>query len=187
MFSISVWLRSKINNSTHNIIYNDFNSQNKLLIGYSKDNNDIKFFNAIIQNNDEYKNTPDSVNLNNTWAHVVFVSQVTSITINSVTSTIFNMPIYVNGNFIQSNDVNVTGTSWNSTSYLRLGADEPGSSRMDGTIDETRLYNRALSPGEVTAREAGWAVTTRSSSTVLYLRALSPLRRRRLSPRPPCP
>lgn len=58
--------------------------------------------------------------------------------------------VYLDGN-IGSNSASMTGPIYNSTDPLRIGADWSGGSRFNGTIDEVKIWNRALSPEEIKA------------------------------------
>ncbi len=57
--------------------------------------------------------------------------------------------IYVDGNLEASGDT-ISGSMTNSH-ILKIGAYYDGTANPNGTIDDVRIYNRALSPGEVAA------------------------------------
>ncbi len=61
--------------------------------------------------------------------------------------------IYENGTLVASGQSSVTGLQVSGTTLPVLGEDQMGS--MNGTIQDARLYNRALSPGAIAALYSG--------------------------------
>lgn len=58
-----------------------------------------------------------------------------------------NLRIYING--VLSSTKAVSGSVQNNTNPLRIGGNVPYGQFFEGSIDEVRLYNRALSAGEI--------------------------------------
>jgi uncharacterized protein YjdB len=81
----------------------------------------------------------------NTWTHVATTYDGTTLR------------VYVNGT--QVNSVAVTGNMAVSTSPLRIGGDSVWGEYFNGTIDEVRVYNRALSTAEIQT-DMNKAITT---------------------------
>src|SRR5207244_13011036 len=71
----------------------------------------------------------------NSWTHL-------AVTYDGAT-----LRLYVNG--IQTAAQAVTGSLLSSTAPLRIGGDAPWGEYFSGTIDEVRVYNRALSAAEI--------------------------------------
>jgi beta-glucanase (GH16 family) len=71
----------------------------------------------------------------NTWTHI-------AATYDGAT-----LRVYVNA--VQAASLAVTGAITTSTSPLRIGGDAPWGQYFSGLIDEVRIYNRALTPGEI--------------------------------------
>ncbi len=71
-----------------------------------------------------------------TWTHVAATYDGTTV------------KFFFNGAFDGSSTGTITSVATNSL-VLRMGADSTGATRFTGQIDEARVYNRALSPGEV--------------------------------------
>lgn len=85
-----------------------------------------------------YNTDTDGVTLvTNNWYHLAAVKTGTTL------------KIYVNGVNKSANDQTVAGSAWNSAYYLRLGADEPGGLRLDGSLDDIRMYDYARTPAQV--------------------------------------
>lgn len=82
----------------------------------------------------------------NTWYHAVVV----------YTASNKQVSLYVNGVFQQTlthtNNLNL------SSSGTAVGGDTVGDRKFSGTIDDARIYNRALSPAEITALYKSTAV-----------------------------
>ncbi len=74
-----------------------------------------------------------------TWYHVVGVKTANEV------------KICVNGICDPDYTETPTGTLFSSDEPLNIGATWTGGQRTDGTIDEVRVYNRALSPSEIDA------------------------------------
>jgi hypothetical protein len=71
----------------------------------------------------------------NTWTHL------------AVTFDGSTLRMFVNG--VQVSSASVTGSMGASTGPLRIGGDSVWGEYFKGQIDEVRIYNRALSPGEI--------------------------------------
>jgi hypothetical protein len=93
---------------------------------------------------------PSSVNINDgTWHHVVATRANTSGA----------MAVYVDG-VSRGTGTGPTG-SRSAPPAFRIGASQPGwSAFLNGTLDDVRLYNRILSPTEITALASGAKPTT---------------------------
>lgn len=78
--------------------------------------------------------TAGGVLTQNAWNNVVFTSDGTTV------------KIYVNGILSTSGAIAING---NNTTGEFIGSSSGGSSPFAGSIDETRIYNRALSPAEI--------------------------------------
>jgi hypothetical protein len=72
----------------------------------------------------------------NTWTHL-------AVTYDGAT-----LRLYVNG--AQASSLTITGGITTSTGALRIGGNAIWGEYFAGLIDEVRIYNRALSPGEIT-------------------------------------
>jgi hypothetical protein len=73
----------------------------------------------------------------NTWAHVTLTYDGT------------NLRLFVNG--VQVRTAALTGAITTSTGVLRIGGNSVWSEFFQGRIDEVRIYNRALTAGEIQA------------------------------------
>ena len=64
-----------------------------------------------------------------------------------------NIVIYVDGAYVdgRSCNLNVASSAYN----MRIGADSGGNKFFGGSIDDVRIYNRALTSGEVSGLYAG--------------------------------
>src|SRR5262249_28123429 len=71
----------------------------------------------------------------NTWSHIATTYDGTTIR------------LYVNGALVRSRSA--AGTIMTTTNPLRIGGNAIRSEWFDGRIDEVRIYNRALSGGEI--------------------------------------
>ena len=71
----------------------------------------------------------------NTWTHL------------AVTFDGSTLRMFVNG--VQVSSASVAGSMGASTGPLRIGGDSVWGEYFKGQIDEVRIYNRALSPGEI--------------------------------------
>jgi Concanavalin A-like lectin/glucanases superfamily len=60
------------------------------------------------------------------------------------------LSVYVNGARVAITTATAAAAP-TSTLPLHIGSDSAGTTRFNGTIDETRLYNRALAPEEIQA------------------------------------
>ena len=78
-------------------------------------------------------------------------------TYNFVTDGTSVMTIYVDGNPDSSAKTNAVGPIYSGSANLQIGARQYGTSRcfVDGTIDEVRIYDCALSPSTIEAHAAG--------------------------------
>jgi hypothetical protein len=81
----------------------------------------------------------------NQWCHLAYGKQGS------------NGFFYVNGVNDTSSTSTHTGTLFNSSNPLTIGAVNASSKRLDGQIDDVRLYNRALLVEEITALYNGGA------------------------------
>jgi hypothetical protein len=74
-----------------------------------------------------------------TWNHIVGVWTGSTVS------------IYINGKFENSLAANITLAGGSSDNYLRIGRDgwDGGPAYFPGTIDDVRIYNRALSDNEI--------------------------------------
>ena len=87
--------------------------------------------------------TTASLTQANIWYHV-------TATFNPITGSIL---LYVNGQSqaVSYIDSQVGGTLKDSASLIYFGTRTPGSLTLNGLLDEIRIYNRALSPAEVSS------------------------------------
>ena len=102
---------------------------------------------------------------NNTWYHLVFVREGDSI--------VNGYKTYLNG-IIQGQ---ATSGVWSSTDVIWLGDRNGYTQPLNGSLDEVRIYNRAISAAEVqslantphswsvSSTNRGWGARLRSSST----------------------
>ena len=122
-----------------------------------KEHNGSPFFSYYLSANDTgeaiffWKNSADtnywaeSTNetfVTDTWYHFTGVKDGTTLR------------IYVNGTDANSTTDTTTGTLFDSDWPLNIGASSPGADRLDGLVDDVRLYDRALSPAEIAALAA---------------------------------
>jgi hypothetical protein len=155
VFSVSVWIRPKTTGvNGHNILYNDFNSQKQIFIGYSFENNQIKFSNSIQQSPTlsiydaiEYNNQTIAIpSVYNTWIHLVF-----GIYVYSSTKT-FDMPIYMNGNLLSStyshSDKKYSSSIISHGNGVKISC---GDSNSSADLRDLRIYNIALTKEQVSS------------------------------------
>jgi Concanavalin A-like lectin/glucanases superfamily len=86
----------------------------------------------------------------NVWSHI------------ALTFDGSHMRLYVNGQLV---DTSKADGPWGTTGPLSIGCSEEFEDNFDGKIDEVRIYNRALSAGEIDA-DAGAGLQTPSRNPV---------------------
>lgn len=156
-FTISGWIKPD-NVSTKHTVIGKYNWEYTLYVDYDVSTGfSYPYFryydNAGVNSLSLRGKTADGRQLEaGKWYHIV-------VTYDGGTSA----KIYVNGyndgvipdaGLTGTNDVNFTGTFKNTTDVLRVGSGFVSSGtnyHFDGVIDEVRIYNRALSQGEITA------------------------------------
>ena len=131
--SISCWFNAADINS--GVIFGDY-FRNTLFLGL-----DSNVLNAGLGN---YGGGPTQVStsvLTNTWYHVV-------VTYNGTTFS-----LYLNNNLIDTVQVDWSGQTWQSEGFSlgSTGDNYGGSYQFNGTIDEVGIWNRVLTPTEVTS------------------------------------
>jgi hypothetical protein len=165
VFSVSVWIRSKTKGvNGHNILYNDFNQRKQIYIGYSLENNQIRFANYVrqsftdsIYDATEYYNQTipiPSVSVYNTWIHLVFGIYVYTSSTNTNT---FDMPIYMNGNLLNST-YSPAAKTYSDTiishgNGFKISCGDFNSSADNSSADlrDLRIYNTALTAEQVSS------------------------------------
>jgi len=89
---------------------------------------------AIFGGTESYVSGTNAIPLN-TWTHLASTYDGTTL------------KIYVNGNL--SSTKTVSGAVQSNSNPLRIGGNYPYGQFFEGKIDEVRVYNRALSQGEI--------------------------------------
>ncbi len=142
-FSISMWLYP-INSSEVNPISLSENNLNYGWTVYS--NAPWTYGNFVVGNGTSYELATDflkNVFVNNNWTHVI-------LTMNSTK----NLKLYINGVYIKQNQFSAPYQTvyYRSNDTFKIGGGRGMSgahSMFNGTLDEVKIYNRALSESEI--------------------------------------
>lgn len=136
--SIEAWVKWNINPSTGSQwaqIINK-NVDNHYQIQHNYNNSAFEF--ALRTNVNRRYVLSTTAPQQGTWYHIVGTYNGASLR------------IYVNGTL--ENAVSLSGTITNSTTPVRIGSRTSGDRFFNGDIDELALYNRALTPSEISTR-----------------------------------
>ena len=107
-------------------------------------------------------NSTNETIVTDTWYHLAGVLDGTTLR------------IYLNGTDANSNTQTISGTMLDSDSPLALGAEYSGDGRVDGCVDEVRLYNRALTAGEISALAASAPTGCAAAAVTSAVAEISP-------------
>ncbi len=106
---------------------------------------------ARIVNDDCYSSSSETAVSPNNWYHVVAVNTIGN-----------DIKYYINGNFVKTRAFAYT---YSYTKNLRIGSSDSEGMYFKGSIDEVRIYNRALRADELKAiYESGQIIITSSPS-----------------------
>jgi len=132
--TIEAWVKQAENNDGYVIIKNTADDSKRLYAMWSQGSEDsVHFF--------YYDGAKEEICWNyalddNTWHHVV-------ITVDGLTAT-----LYVDG--VSQGDKTLSGAfQGDATAKVKIGKREPNHFHFNGTIDEVRIYNRALTQTEI--------------------------------------
>ena len=170
--SISLWFNSADITQNDQSLFWFQHYQNPIRLGASVSSssyggdNDLRFYCMISSSgNQAYSNS--NILSNNTWYHAVFVKSSTS-----------GMTVYINGSSVATNtsatgdlNSNMTSGGANSIGYYKTTA---SGQHFNGSIDQFRIFNKALNAGEVnslyneTTTTAALGTITNPSTVAYY-------------------
>ncbi|MBO5720471.1 MAG: LamG domain-containing protein, partial [Bacteroidales bacterium] len=114
-------------------IWSNFTTEEKLYFCY-------RLANQSAGDNEEMECDPELEFKPETWYHVAMVCGYTDNR---------TLTLYINGKLIGSAKSTRAVASWKSSNVIMIGGKAANRAGMDGTIDEVRLYKKALSASEV--------------------------------------
>ncbi len=151
-FSISVWIKPNTLSSSASAISTVVARDSFSLRTYrlSVKQNEVLFRTGNSTNPKVYSDKITSTNLIpiGSWTHIVVVFKGSSGQANSTIDSGNLIDYYINGNFNAGGGFNNDGASAGST-HIIVGSYGGSSSFFNGTVDDLRIYNKALLDSEV--------------------------------------